>query len=554
MKDRTDWRTLAPRMTVINLAALSAAMVLFIFLVQGNAGLNLQDEGFLWFGTIRTALGEVPIRDFQSYDPGRYYWGALWFKLLRSDGLMTLRISQAAFQFVGLTVAFLILKRVLRNWLALIAAGSLFLVWMFPPWKIYEPVILIIGIFLAVRLIESPNKPRYFAAGVFVGLAAFFGRNHGVYCFLSFLLVIFFGWWERGRGPILRPLVWWGLGVFVGYLPMLLMLAFVPGLFSSFLENILFNIHHGTNLPLAVPWPWRITNDSHTFREWLNKFAIGITYLAFPVFFLATGVCLFLKRRIRANAVLVASTFFGAVYLHYVFDRPHLYYLAWTIPPFIIGLLALSNSFSSHQRRVSAIAVWSLLLLLSWTAADMAPENYFLNRVKGAARAMLSRRAHLNVGFDMPPEHYDLIKTDIRGDQFWITNDLAQVVENVKAIDHDFIPANENLLAAPYWTIFYPLLRKPSPTNEIYFLFPQPPDKQQRMIADLERNQVKWAFVCHYFLDNRPELAFENTHAQVWQYLSANFEPVNTGGRLPSYCELLHKKTAAGSSQNTPRQ
>src|SRR5215203_5332001 len=103
-----------PQLTTRNLLILSAVMVILGFLLQGNVGFNMPDEGFLWYGTIRTSLGEVPIRDFQSYEPGRYYWGALWFKLLRSDGILTLRLSQTVFQFVGLSLALLLLRRLLR--------------------------------------------------------------------------------------------------------------------------------------------------------------------------------------------------------------------------------------------------------------------------------------------------------------------------------------------------------------------------------------------------------------------------------------------------------
>src|ERR1051325_1599343 len=124
------------QLTTRNLLILSAAIVIIGFLLQGNVGLNIPDEGFLWYGTIRTALGEIPIRDFQSYEPGRYYWGALWFKLLRNDGILVLRVSQSVFQFFGLSLALLLLRRLGSGWIALIVAAIIWARWIFPIWKI----------------------------------------------------------------------------------------------------------------------------------------------------------------------------------------------------------------------------------------------------------------------------------------------------------------------------------------------------------------------------------------------------------------------------------
>jgi len=200
----------------LNLILLSALLVILFFWIQGDVGFEIADEGFLWYGTIRTAIGEVPGRDFQAYDPGRYYWGALWFKLLSNDGIISLRISQAIFQFLGLSVGLMLLRRVLRSWLALLVAAAVLLLWMFPPWKIYEPVITIFAVYFAVLLIERPSTKRHLMAGIFTGLAAFFGRNHGAYCFAAFLLLIVFIWWRMDRGSLLLRVGAYCLGVVIG--------------------------------------------------------------------------------------------------------------------------------------------------------------------------------------------------------------------------------------------------------------------------------------------------------------------------------------------------
>jgi hypothetical protein len=67
------------------------------------------DEGWLWYVSQRTALEEVPLRDFFSYDPGRYYWSAFIFKLLRGDGLFEQIVADDLFGLIGLFLTYIIM-------------------------------------------------------------------------------------------------------------------------------------------------------------------------------------------------------------------------------------------------------------------------------------------------------------------------------------------------------------------------------------------------------------------------------------------------------------
>src|SRR3972149_5936241 len=93
---------------------MALALVSLSFLLQGNIGLNMADEGLLWYGTIRTADGDIPTIDFRSKDPGRYYWTAGW-SLIFGEGIMALRLSVSLFQVIGLTFGLLAAKRVVKN-------------------------------------------------------------------------------------------------------------------------------------------------------------------------------------------------------------------------------------------------------------------------------------------------------------------------------------------------------------------------------------------------------------------------------------------------------
>ena len=64
---------------------------LVAFWVGRNEGLRGGDEGYLVYGASRTRMGEVPIRDFRAYEPGRY-----WFVVALSGGRVTIRRTRFA--------------------------------------------------------------------------------------------------------------------------------------------------------------------------------------------------------------------------------------------------------------------------------------------------------------------------------------------------------------------------------------------------------------------------------------------------------------------------
>ncbi len=167
---------------------LGLAVVAIFFAWEGRQGLSLWDEGYLWYGVQRVLAGEVPIRDFQAYDPGRYYWSAVLMRLAGSDGIMALRTTVVILQAAALATVL--------GWLAsthikrgsfryLLVCALTLVVWMVPRHKVFDIAFSIGLVCVLACWVRRPTRFNHFLAGVFVGLVAYFGRNHGVYGVLA---------------------------------------------------------------------------------------------------------------------------------------------------------------------------------------------------------------------------------------------------------------------------------------------------------------------------------------------------------------------------------
>jgi len=513
-----------PRYAIVKIALISSVLVGLSFWLQGSINIGLSDEGYLWYGAIHTALGKVPIRDFQSYDPGRYYWAAIW-SFLFGDGILALRLSTAVFQFIGLTLGLLAARRAVSSYWALALVGLLLVVWMYPRHKLFDISLSMAAVFFAVRLLERPTLWRHFSAGLFVGLAAFFGRNHGFYGFFAFFLLILFIWMRIYRADLAKRLFSWLGGIALGYFPMLVMVLFIPGFFDSFVDSVLFLFEQGTtNLPLPVPWPWRTDYSGMSPLDVLHKFFTGCWFLVMPIFYLFAGVSIFTVARenIRERTLLIASTFVGVFYMHYAFSRPDIAHLAHGVHPFLLGAVSLPAVFGFNRKKALAIATAVFLTLM--TLFTMVLRTNYL------AEYLLNR--------DMYAEY------DVGGDTLLIDRRYAHIIDAIKRFEREKVGPGEGLFLAPYFPILYPILERDSPTWAIYFLFKTPLEEQEEMITALEEKNVRWAVVGDFALNNIEENRFRNTNALLWWYLLENFEPTYNYGLPVNYIFMKKVKTA----------
>ena len=506
---------------VIPAAALAAAS----FILQGRIDLNFSDEGFLWYGSWRTALGELPLRDFRSYQPGRYFWSAGW-SFVFGQGIVGLRASIAVFQGIGLAFGLAAVRRVTRSWIMLWAIGILFTIWMYPFHKMFEHSLVMILLYTGTLFLEKPTLRRHFGIGVAAGVMAMFGETHAFSAVIATFGLILFTWFQTGRSGILSRLSAWAAGIAAGYAPMLILFVFAPGFFESFVGRISHVLLRDTlNLPLPVPWPWILFRNAG-FLPMVHAFSMGVFFVLLPAFAVTVGIYLLRKKHdLQLRAPLIASLFVLIPYISYSFSRADINHLTFSMHPLLLGILSLPRL--QHPRlsrllgagRLQRAGTFSALLVLSFFAVAIKHPLYTKWRASPG----------------------DYVEVRILDDQIWLNKNKADLIQTMHAINAGIGPG-ERLLIAPHWPALYPVLQRESPWWDIYVAWNTSENDQVMMIAALQSPPVQWIVLGDESLGGTYKLVFRETHPEVWEYIHENYVPIENPG-LPQNFQLLHKKS-----------
>lgn len=521
-----------PALDVAASGVLASLTVVGAWVAYGDVGLNLADEGFLWYGASRTIAGEVPLRDFQSYEPGRYYWIATWSPLL-GDGLLGMRRAIFLFEVVGLLAGLRVARRLVAHpgWLVPIAIGLA--LWMFPHFKGFEHALAMMAVYAGVRLVESPDRRTGIGVGLYLGLAAFFGRNHALYGALGVLaLVAWLAWSGRVRRP-LSCLGAIGLGGVVGSAPLWGMMLFVPGFAQGLWASVVFFVEHGANLPAPVPWPWRVDFAGLTAGVAVAHVFVGAAFLAVPIVY-GIGLSLALRRSApasRARDVVVASTLIGVCYLHHAAVRSDVSHLAQAVHPALLAALGLPAALGLSTRGAGRWSIWLGLALFTLVVTPVA---------------------NLPLATSLQGRTAPLVPLEVGGDVLRLPPGIARYVSRIEGVAKRHVDPEDSVFVAPFTPGLYGVLDKRSPVWGLYFLWRADEEGQNEMIRRFEAEALDWAIVSTGAIDGREDLRFWNSHPRVWAWLQREFDVVRDPA-LPRGVVLLGRRGGGGGPGATGR-
>jgi len=521
--------------THLQLLGLAIAVVIIFFLWGAFKNFDLWDEGFLWYGVQRVMLGEVPIRDFMAYDPGRYYWSALIMRLLGSNGIIALRISLAMFQTIGVFAGLTLISREAKNkdLLFLLISAAAMVLWMTQFCKIPDYTISIITIYLLAGMIRNPNPNSFFLGGVGLGLAAIFGRNHGLYGIIGHICAFALLSIGPVKGIIKKNVIlMWSAGIVVGFMPVFLMALFVRGFADAFWTSILFLFHSkSTNLALPIPWPWKLDYSNFTLNTSMNftpnasiySLMLGLMFISLLVFGILSA-CWVVWKRHKGGAPLpstfVAASLLSLPYAHYAFSRAEAYHLGMGIYPFLIGILVLLSSQTAKIKWPTTIV---FVVTFLWVP---------LNNHAGWAS-----------------QNNNWVEYEISGSKLIVPPEMASTLTDTKDLIDTLATDGKSFLVVPYWPGIYAVFNKKSPTWEIFPLWPRSSDFEKVEIQRIKSTNLGFILVWNYALDGRPERQFKYTHPLTYKYITENFSRnSNVGYLFELYTpKVVHKPLIGGS-------
>jgi hypothetical protein len=498
------------------------ALTSFVFFAQWHYGFTWSDEGLLWYGSQRTALGEVPLRDFFGYDPGRYYWTALVFKALRGDGLFEQIVANDLLGLIGLLACYFAMSwaGINRAWRTAILFVLAFMLG-FPRYKIYEQTFSLFSAIGITFLISNRTNPRrWLIFGVLAGLAAFVGRNLGVYFVAAAVLALVLlrpANEEIHRGRFLAA---FAAGAFLGYVPMLYMMGRVSGFAAALLQS--FAVLN-PQIPLPIPFPWDMNAVGLHGIDLLQVIAVSLLCLVVPIMYgylilkwVTSTPCFEGAYRMACGASIA-----GLPYLHYAFSRPDFFHIASGVLPFGLATGAFATHLWNLKKRGLSLALFLgfvALILACWL--PMEPAISFLG--------IEARRPAL------------VEKIDISGRSFEVPASQAQVMRAVRAAFQSCGCADGSFLAVPHYPGMYAFLKTRAPFWEVFYLFPRNDDFQARHIEAIIRNGTSLVLINpRATVDGLDRLRIGKTYPTLLPYIQTHFARLQTVP-LPEGFELYY--------------
>jgi hypothetical protein len=475
------------------------------FYMSAHSGLHVADEGLQWYGSQRTLSGEMPLRDFWGYDPLRYYWSAAVMWLLGSRGVVAATLAEGLASALGLWLALRLIfrGRSLPPWWLCLPIILIFLLWMVPRFKSFDVAASVVLVATLAWLLEDPVPRRCYLAGACVGVIAMVGRNHGLYGAVAEVVALAYLAWG-GRARFLPAGLRWSLGLLIGYSPVLLAAAFVPGFWPHLLASIRVYFELGaTNATLPVPWPWYTLQRGLHSMQSLRTLLQGILLLMSPLsgFAILVFSCWRVRTHRPVDPVLLAAGLLAIPYTHHALGRADLEHLGQAGAPMLIGACVLLTAL---PRPRAALLATTVLVLSLFMFVEKQP--LYQEWSEG-----------------------DWVSAPIGTDTLRVPPDVAQVTNTIRQLVQVYAPPPREFLAQPLISVAYAMADRRAAVWDVYASADADDQVQQDEIRRIQAERPAFVLFQRKGIYSVGSRAYPTTHPLVYQYIVQHYVRVKPG-------------------------
>jgi len=471
---------------------LGLATILLLELFENSKGLNLADEGFLWFGVTQQLGGKRAIRDFYAYCPGRYLWAQPLYNLFPS--IRSIRWSMTLFLAFSYLAIALIYKHLVGSTFFLSLLGLLLAASTRPRHKRIDGALAALLSALSGLFLVTQDQIVLGTIGVFSALVLLVNLNHFLYWTVISTALSFFSF---GFGMSLSHCLYPAAGFALGLVVVAIILrAYVGPLHRYLLAELRATLTRGSSqgkYHRAAPSLKEIFRPRARLRPRLVSAAF---YLYIP--FTAVSLIISLQTQSDLGPQLLSATLLvSVVYFHHALARADLDHLVQILGPLCCTIfLVLSLPELPLAIRLMAAALGVLVMLL---CQPFIP------------------------GFFNGPHREFPELTPYFGSRIKLTDYEAELVSGIIALA-EVTPAGRPLFFAPHFPGAYALLGMDCPTWASFLLHDDGRSADVQIRNDLKQASIGGALVSHLGIDDRSELEFPNLFPLTWNLLCSDFE------------------------------
>lgn len=486
---------------------------LLYYLTYFNYGLTMNDEGLLIDNVTRVLEGQLPLRDFYSYAPARYYYLAGWFRLFGAN-LLTERFAFMVVRILTPAFLFVIARRFLPSSVAIIP--TLMIALVAGPWeKTVDTFIPIFNLWWILESLYKPQPHRLVLAGIVAGLSLMWKQDAGSLTILAgSICVIVLN--NVGFAKLSERSVWkeklsrwltYLAGISLGILPF----AFYYALHNAVAELFLGQytaVRVYQTIGVSFPSPVLLLDLAHPGKV----LEVSLIY-AYLLILISFPFILFLKFRNResVSTSLIALWVFGCAASPNIFVYPAFSRLTQTGPlAYILGTIEIVWVFQALRARwnlapnlARSFAAICLLIPLAFFIFGLADNNMYV----GSIGIRIGRNTLL--GLDHAPVYESSVL-------------VQDIQEAVRWIKQKSAPGSSIFASSDYFLYF--LADRQNPTGVYFFpnLLNQDSGLQTRLLADLEKSKPAILSRRNY------ELTRVTPSSQWWEnYIQQNYTLVS---------------------------